>query len=64
MEKAEQLRREIEEMNQLVARIRLSMSELEQAYQKSTHDLSKFEAMRKTQTYTFTTISNRGLAPE
>ena len=47
MEKTEQLKREIAEMNELVARIRLSLHELEQAYHRSLEELSKFQELRK-----------------
>lgn len=47
MEKTEQLKHEIQQMNELIARTQRTVAELELAYQKSTEELSKFHEVRK-----------------
>jgi len=47
METTETLKREIQQMNELIARTRRAVEELEQAFQQSMEELARFEDARK-----------------
>ena len=47
MEKTEELKREIQQMNDLIARTRQLVAELELAYKQSLEELSRFHEARR-----------------